>query len=129
MLGMTNGSFTNTSAFGAGECKLTFAVLRGSEARARPQSIDWITPGATLSVDISNLNTAIEAACAIAECFFSSVRAHYRVFPRGGGPDILAGPALDPASIPKSVVDDLSAKTQGLAAKCPYLVLPETVLH
>jgi hypothetical protein len=123
----TQISVTNTSAFGSGECVLTFASLRGSEAPAPPQSIDRMAPGATQSVDISKLTPGIEA-CAIAECFFSSVRAQYRVFPLAGGPDFLTGPALDPAAIPKSVIDDLSAKTQGFIAQCPYLA-PEAGRH
>jgi hypothetical protein len=117
----TRLSVTNTSTGGSGRCVLEFAALQGFEGRTPAElMMKSIAAGATQSINVSAVAPGFQG-CAMAHCLFPSARGQYRVSPAAGGSELLSGPGLDPGNISKQVIDELSTKTQGLAAKCLYL--------
>ena len=124
----THLSVTNTAPSGTGPCLLTFAADTAGDPALPPASMNPIAAGATQAIDVSSVAPGFRG-CVLAECRFSSAAGQYRVSPFSAGPEILSGPALDPGNISKQTLDDLSAKTQGLTAKCPYLMPGAVTQH
>ncbi len=121
-------SITNTAPFGTGPCLLKFATQSSGGAAPTSAPTKAIAAGATEAIKISEIAPGI-LGCAVAECRFSSATGQYRMFPFLGGPDFLSGAALIPGNLPKQILEDLSAKTQGVTDKCPYLAPGAVAQH